>query len=129
MFLTWLKTALLCLALVAGGLGVGHAPALAGQPPGAAHRAVLASHAADDAFDIVASPAHAGHHHRSDGPGHGCPTAGQCCDAFCHAVLAAEEPSADALRVSFAAYERRDDAAEPSLAVRGPERPPRSDRA
>ena len=129
MFLTWLKTALLCLALVAGGLGVGHASALAGQPPSASQHVALISHVADGASDIAASPAHAGHHHRSGEPSHGCPTAGECCDAFCHAILAAEEPSPDALGVSFAVYEWRDDAAEPSLAVRGPERPPRSDRA
>ena len=126
MLLTWLKTALLCFALVAGGLAVAHAaPVVEGPPAKAAQRDSASAHVAPEASVLVAASMHDGLRHDHGGPDRGCPQGGDCCDAFCYAILAAGAPAPGAVRVSFAAYDGRDDAVGPSLAARGPDRPPR----
>ncbi|RYC31341.1 hypothetical protein D3273_14600 [Lichenibacterium minor] len=125
MFPTWIKAALLCLALVAGSIVAGHAGSGLDQHGAASVR--LSDRAAD--ADVAAThqmQRHAADHHGHGAPDRDCPTGGGCCDAFCHAVLATDLPMQGTVDVSFGAYLRRDDAAAASLPVRGPERPPRS---
>ena len=120
-----LRLAALLLALVAGGWVMGNA--VASPAPAHCHSAQVdptssPSAASERAAGVEAVHEHSGHDHRS---GEGCPSGGTCCDMFCHVLLAPSLPAADVVRVSFASYARRTDAARGSLAVTGPERPPR----
>jgi hypothetical protein len=128
-----LKMVVLLLALVAGGFAMRDAASASGGVPPC--HATLAGHdasqdassVADSVAVVVLAVADASssvpHHH---GSGRGCPTDGSCCDAFCHAVMAASVPDAATIDVTFASYVRSDDATEASLPVMGPERPPRT---
>ena len=123
-----LRMAAFLLALVAGGWVIGNA-AVASPTPTHCHAAELDPTSAPVAVHhghlpgVDAVHGHPGGDHRSDG---GCPTGGTCCDMFCHVLLAPSLPVGDVIRVTFASYARRTDAARGSLPARGPERPPRT---